>query len=304
MLTLVQQRELQNRNAELERRLSERNHELTEKEHRIEKLKWELAELKRKLFGNKQGESVSDEQLQLALAELEAERQEQQLSEKEVAGYTRKKEKSDPKPRIPDHLEEVEEIIIPEEVRADPGGWECIGEEVTEELDMEPARFIKRRIIRPKYVRKGETDRKPVVAPLPPRVIPGGIPSAALMAFLIVSKYADHRVPRAWTGKMASGLCATIQPMRDVAPRKRLTGAVFKSPLAAVSKRHGRERKGKRLVQRDSQMTDREMNASEPPMTCRNVSIIRSKPEGSGCSGISWEATCIAVSTACGMKVA
>ncbi|MCG8407626.1 MAG: IS66 family transposase, partial [Phycisphaerales bacterium] len=199
MLTLEQQRELQNRNAELEhrlktseRQLSERDREIAEKQHRIEKLKCEIAELKRKLFGGKQGESVSDEQLQLALAELEAERQEQQLSEKEVAGYTRKKKKGEPKPRIPDHLEEVEELVIPEEVQADPEAWECIGEEVTEELDIEPTRFIKRRIIRPKYVRKGEADRKPVVAQLPPRVIPGGIPSAALMAFLIVSKYADH----------------------------------------------------------------------------------------------------------------
>lgn len=32
-------------------------------------------------------------------------------------------------------------------------------------------------------------------------------------------------------------------------------------------------------------MGDREMNASEPSMTCRNVSQTRSKPGGSGCPG-------------------
>ena len=136
---------------------------------------------------------VSDEQLQLAPAELEAERREQEVSEKEVAGYNRRGKKDrDLQPRIPDHLEVIREVIIPEEVQADPEAWEWISDEVTEELDIEPTRFIKRLIIRPKYVRKGVVDAKPVVAKLAPRVIPRGIPSAALMAFIIVSKFADH----------------------------------------------------------------------------------------------------------------
>ena len=64
--------------------------------------------------------------------------------------------------------------------------------EITEELDIEPTRFIKRVIVRPKYVRRGVVDREPVIAKLPPRIMPGGIPSAGLLAFIIVSKYADH----------------------------------------------------------------------------------------------------------------
>lgn len=130
-------------------------------------------------------------QRQLNTSKREAKAQE--ISEKDVAGYTRRKHKDDdPKPRIPEHLEVIVEEIIPEEVKADPEAWERIGEEVTEELDIEPTRFIKRQIVRPKYVRKGELDRQPVIAKLPPRVIPGGIPSAAMMAFIIISKYADH----------------------------------------------------------------------------------------------------------------
>lgn len=179
MSTLEQQRELRDRNAELEQRLqsseirletierqlSERDQEITEKEHRIEKLKWEIAELKRKLFGNRQGETFSDEQLQLALAELEAERQEQEVSGKKVAGYSRRENKDrDASPRIPDHLEVVEEVIIPEEVRTASDAWERIGEEVTEELDIAPMRFVKRVIVKPKYVRKGEVARNPVVS--------------------------------------------------------------------------------------------------------------------------------------------
>ena len=51
-------------------------------------------------------------------------------------------------PRLPDHLPIVEEVIVPEPVRACPDAWRCIGEEVTEQLDYEPARFFKRRIVR------------------------------------------------------------------------------------------------------------------------------------------------------------
>ena len=41
----------------------------------------------------------------------------------------------------------VEEVIIPEEVQCDPDAWERIGEEVTEELDFEPPRFLMRNLI-------------------------------------------------------------------------------------------------------------------------------------------------------------
>ena len=128
MLTLNQQRQLKNRNAVLERRLQASNLEnkqqkqrLEHNQHYIRKLQWEIKELKSKPFGGQQAETISDDQLQLALAELESERREQQEIENEVVGYTRRKKKDDAsQPRIPDHLEVVREEIIPEEVQADP----------------------------------------------------------------------------------------------------------------------------------------------------------------------------------------
>jgi hypothetical protein len=63
--------------------------------------------------------------------------------------------------------------------------------------------------------------------------------------------------------------CVTAQPMREPqTPRDRLTGAGLKSPLAAMVKNHGRERRRKRSDKSD-QMGDQEMNASEPLTTCR-----------------------------------
>jgi len=83
-------------------------------------------------------------------------------------------------------------------------------------------------------------------------------------------RYADDSAPRAKDDMMQMVLCVTAQLMRESkTPRDRLTGAGLKSPLAAVVKSHGRERRRKRPGIRPGQMSDREMNASEPLTTCR-----------------------------------
>ena len=51
-------------------------------------------------------------------------------------------------PRLPDHLPVIEEVIEPELVKAAPEQWRCIGQEVSEQLDYEPARFLRHRTIR------------------------------------------------------------------------------------------------------------------------------------------------------------
>ena len=62
----------------------------------------------------------------------------------------------------------IEEIIEPEVVKVAPEEWRCIGEEVTEQLDYEPAHFLRRLFIRRKYVERQEKDAAPIIAPLPP----------------------------------------------------------------------------------------------------------------------------------------
>src|SRR5690606_28925125 len=94
--------------------------------------------------------------------------------------------------RLPEDIETVREEIVPEEVRQDPQAFERVGEEVTEEIDVVPTKFVRRLIVRPKFKRKGDLDAVPFLAALPPRVVPGGIPAAGLVAQLIVWKYVDH----------------------------------------------------------------------------------------------------------------
>jgi transposase len=67
----------------------------------------------------------------------------------------------------------------------------CIGEDVSERLDVIPAQF---RVIvthRPKYACRACTDGV-MQAPAPARLIPSGLPTEATVAHVLVSKYAGH----------------------------------------------------------------------------------------------------------------
>jgi transposase len=94
--------------------------------------------------------------------------------------------------RWPENLPVVEQIIDPEEVKAQPEAWRCIGQEVSERLDYEPARFLRRRLIRRKYVSRKESLAAPVIARLPAMLQERSLPAAGLLAQIIVSKYCDH----------------------------------------------------------------------------------------------------------------
>src|SRR5690554_3880432 len=66
----------------------------------------------------------------------------------------------------------------------------CIGKDITEELECEPAKFYIKRYIRYKYAAKsGEGVR---IGELPERVIDKGIPGAGLLAMIVTGKYMDH----------------------------------------------------------------------------------------------------------------
>ncbi len=95
-------------------------------------------------------------------------------------------------PRIPDHLPIEEELLEPDFVLAQPEAWRRIGEEITERLDFHPARFLRHRLIRPKYVRKGELLAKPVVAALPPSLQDRCTATPRLIAEVVANRYAHH----------------------------------------------------------------------------------------------------------------
>src|SRR5271154_192101 len=95
-------------------------------------------------------------------------------------------------PRLPENLPVVEEVIDPEPVKAQPEQWRCIGQEVSEQLDYEPGRFLRRRVIRRKYVHKTNLDCTPIIAALPERLLDRSLPAPGLLAHIVVGKYCDH----------------------------------------------------------------------------------------------------------------
>tara|TARA_R110002050_G_scaffold98609_1_gene204817 strand:+ start:124 stop:1644 length:1521 start_codon:yes stop_codon:yes gene_type:complete len=193
VLTLEEQADLKTRYSELQRQVVRQEQERSELKAELAYVKRQLEALKRQLFGQSRGEQVSAAQLQLALAELDREEAEQAEVPKEVIGYTRRRTTPAEATRLPEDLETITEEIVPAEVQAEPEAFERIGEEVTEEIDVLPMKVIVRRIVRPKFKRKGQRDAVPQIAALPPRVVPGGLPGAGLIAFLLVAKYVDHQ---------------------------------------------------------------------------------------------------------------
>jgi hypothetical protein len=70
------------------------------------------------------------------------------------------------------------------------GAVHKIGEDVAERLDLVPAQFRVLVVRRPKYACRRCVGTV-LQAPAPPRLIEGGLPTEALVAHAIVTKYAD-----------------------------------------------------------------------------------------------------------------
>jgi transposase len=98
----------------------------------------------------------------------------------------------DRKPRLPADLPTEEIVIDPEAVKQNPTAYQHIGEEVTEELDVIPTRYFRRRIIRRKFTRKDNRKLPPIVAPLAPRLVEGGFATPGLITDILLKKYVDH----------------------------------------------------------------------------------------------------------------
>ena len=93
---------------------------------------------------------------------------------------------------IPDHIPRQHiELTTGDDACADCGGkLRRLGEDVTEELEYVPGRFIVNRITRPRFACSG-CDHF-TQAQLPSRPIERGRPGPGLLAHVLVSKYADH----------------------------------------------------------------------------------------------------------------
>lgn len=176
------------------------------KDERIERLEKLVAAFRQAAFGRRSEESDPDqfelavEDLETAIAVIQAEEDAEERSAKCPA-----KPRAANRGSLPKHLPRIEEVIEPDSLTCARGVClHCIREDVSDRLDLILAQF---RVIvtrRPKYACRSCTDRV-VQALAPARLTPGGLPTEALVAHVLLSKYADHlplyRQAQIYTGK-------------------------------------------------------------------------------------------------------
>jgi transposase len=194
------------REAELLKQIQERDARLKLQEEQLGQLQQErtllqqrIDHLLRQIYGSR-SEKMDPNQLQLLLQGLHTPGPGEGKGFSPEAAEAPAPRPRDPAPRqthraqrrLPEHLPVVEDVIVPLQVQADPAAWRRMGEEVTERLDFEPARFFRRRIVRPKYVHREQIDAVPITAPLPPCILERSIATAGLVAQILVAKYVDH----------------------------------------------------------------------------------------------------------------
>lgn len=153
------------------------------------------------------------------------------------------------------------------EVRHEPESTTCacgcqmkrVGEDVAEKLDYVPGVFTVERHIRGKWV-CADCERL-VQAPVAPHVIDKGIPTAGLLAQVLVAKYADHlplyrqetifaragfAIPRStlaqWVGSAGVQLQPLVEAMRDDLLRRRVLHA-DETPVAMLDPGAGKTKR-------------------------------------------------------------
>ena len=177
--------------AERDAAIAERDQALSQN-HRLQHL---LQQLRRMQFGRR-SEKLDADQLSLAFEDIEqaAAANEANDDKKDpVAARARVEKRRVNRGALPGHLPRVHVTIEPEDTNCPccRSPMHVIGEDAAERLDVIPAQY---RVIvthRPKYACRA-CEEAVVQAGAPERLIKGGLPTEAMVASVLVGKYAWH----------------------------------------------------------------------------------------------------------------
>jgi transposase len=159
----------------------------------IERLQSIVDAFMRHRFGAR-SEQLDPDQLQLGLEDVETALGQARAARDAATGQSRSdRPRKTNRGSLPAHLERIEQVVdIEDKVCPCCGGaLHQIGEDVTERLDVVPITFRVLVTRRPRYGCRG-CEGAVVQAPAPARIVEGGIPTEALIAQVLVAKYADH----------------------------------------------------------------------------------------------------------------
>jgi transposase len=209
-----------------------------------DKLRLLVQRLLRHQFGRR-SEQLSPDQLQLGLEDLEQTIAANQAAQDAIGAGVTRKPRPEPPGRnhgaLPAHLPRYE-VVIDVEDRDCPCCGQAlspIGEIRTEQLDIVPAQLRVRVTRRPRYACRA-CEEAVVIAPAPDRPVDGGMPTEALVAHVVVSKFADAQplyrqvqilarqgvmLDRSTLANWVGRACWWLQPLYDL-----LVGTVLSSP--------------------------------------------------------------------------
>jgi transposase len=187
--------QLQEYNQKLEAVIEEKGATIDKMQAQISQMQFQIDQMNRLLYGAKRERFISNiDENQLTLP-FEVPQEEAPEKQQEVITYVRSKNKRKEHPgrlALPSHLP-VEEIVLePEE---DTSNMKCIGKEVTDQLELVPAKLFIKRFIRPKYIAatdENQVEHKGIIAELPVFPIEKGIAGPGLLAQIMVNKFVDH----------------------------------------------------------------------------------------------------------------
>ncbi|NJC36214.1 transposase [Xanthomonas arboricola] len=201
----------------------------------IEKLTHEIAQLKRLKFAKRseqlspQQASLLDDLIDTDIAAIEAEL----LALQTVPAATEKKQKPK-RTALPAEFPHTLIYHEPDNTHCQCGcALKRIGEDVSEKLDYTPGVFTVERHVRGKWV--CDDCETLIQAPVPAQVIDKGIPTAGLLAHVMIAKFSDHlplyrqesifgraglAIPRStlaqWVGMTGVQLQPLVNALRDV----------------------------------------------------------------------------------------
>ena len=194
--------ELMARLRELEATVAQQSAKITELTLTVDEQKSLIGELQRMLFGSKSEKMTEEQATELAAVVGDLNEQEQRpgadsdtvLEEDDTQKGSETSARRKARARqVPVHLEVETTILEP----TDPPCAECgkmgeeIGREVSEQVDLIPAKLIVRRTVRIK--RKCHCGCGSIaIAPLPPQILPSSKLGLGLAVFILLSKYDDH----------------------------------------------------------------------------------------------------------------
>jgi transposase len=208
-------------------------------------------------------------QLELLVEELETEHERVNPATKTPLDTDNDQKKPRGRKPLPDHLPRETEVHPPQDSQrcacaGCDGLLRWLGEDVSEVLEIVPARFKVVRHVRPKYsCAKCQTI---VQAPAPSRPIERGLAGAGLLAHVLTSKFADHiplyrqseiyaregvELERSTLAGMVGGCTALLHPLVTAIRRHVIVGGQLHgddTPLPVLAPGKGRTKTGRLWV--------------------------------------------------------